>query len=469
MVLLSIGLLFAPSALAMPPEEVDNILYPLQRVDLDFEPTSVIYSGDGVTVFVAGTLSGSQETTAGIIVEFNKPDLSPIREFRLPHSIEALALTPAGDRLIAAGNFNQSSGGVSSILLSNGEIVTARIRSYLQLPSISVGSSGKIYLSRLQSNLIIGVSQNNFDSSSAEDEQFLEVEALAVDSYFFDAKSRIRQIIVSEEDAALFIIPDDETKIYAMELQRFGKIWGDAGYSTEERHARPPLAAFGGRVRSEEYPQGKMSLLLADHQGQMIMVQEYDPKFRTIDLVTIAGVGYTPVPGSFLETLPNSRSIRQPMLIASDRSQTKILSGNIYSRQLVMFTREVGADYLEQVATLELENSPGAIAVNPAGNDAIIAFKDHPALLLLSHPNAATGREETGNVPMETGDEVVRELQKLLTSLGFSVGSIDGVMGARTRHSLRIAAEHYDIEGSLKDLNASIKELKAAVSASAKE
>ncbi|RWN27586.1 peptidoglycan-binding protein [Mesorhizobium sp.] len=458
--LLWLGLLVPQTALAISAERIIDSVRPMQVVTLDLEPVSAVYSKDGETIFVAGKPLNAD---GGIIVEYDRLSLSPRREFRLPHSVEALHLGPAGDRLVAAGNFaDQSSGALSSVRLQGGEVVTARMQTLLELPSISIGRSGKIYLSHLQSNRIAGISPMSFDEPRSNDGQFLSFDALIVDAYFFDSKTPIRQIIVSEEDRAIFVVPDEVAKIYAMELKGFGQLLGEAGYSTAGG-VNLPLAAFASRVTTNEHPGGRMSFLLADHQMQGIMLHEYDPKFRTINLITIAGVGHALIPGTSIELLPRTGSIRQPMLIASDRNLSKILSANVYSRELVIFTREPGADYLEQVAKLLLEKAPSAIAVHPYGEDAVVLFKDGREMLLLSDPGRAPATSGTKDVPIQrTGEESVRDLQKALTRHGLPVGSIDGVLGARTKHALDLAKREFLLEADPGNLDTVVKELNAA-------
>ena len=166
------------------------------------------------------------------------------------------------------------------------------------------------------------------------------------------------------------------------------------------------------------------SLLIGDHPSLMLSTVEFDPVFRTMDVVASAFIGIRIGPGSSVQADPINNLITQPMLIGSDDSQTAILVGDLFSTQLVQMTRGTRGVTLERTGEIELPGMPSSISVSGDGKAAVVVIANSHEVQLLQPSKA------TSNVP--DPDSKIRQLQRDLIALGLDVGGIDGKPGTAT-------------------------------------
>ena len=170
------------------------------------------------------------------------------------------------------------------------------------------------------------------------------------------------------------------------------------------------------------------SLLIGDHPSLALTIVEFDPVFRTMDVVANAFVGIRIEPGSSVQTDPINNLVTQPMLIGSNDSQTTILVGDLFSTQLVQMTRGTRGVTLERVGEIELPGRPSSISVSGDGKAAVVALANSHEVRILQ-PS-----QSTPNVPDPNAK--IKQLQRDLTALGLDVGGIDGKPGAATTSAL---------------------------------
>lgn len=181
------------------------------------------------------------------------------------------------------------------------------------------------------------------------------------------------------------------------------------------------------------------SFLVADMSRNVLSLVDFDASFQSLDLLSVVEFNL-PQSGPALPVWEGTL-IREPSgVIASACDQSVILLGSTTSNQVAQFARNANLATLERVGTVRLPGRPTAIAVDEFARFAIVVSAENRAVMRLSN--------QTDQTPIERviGDPEVRELQRTLTEIGIPVGSIDGILGAKTKRAVDLANKKYNLD-----------------------
>ncbi|CDX21350.1 exported hypothetical protein [Mesorhizobium plurifarium] len=400
-------------------------------VALPFVPSHVMFRPGTNQFFVAGDYNVATQQTR--ILGYSGEDRLQQFEFIVPHSIDAMAFSVTGDRLFVVGGQN-GQGYVSAVMLTSaavleGRPVSAKLAHLPTQASIAVDTQS-VYVGDATSEKIFRIPSVVFD----REHQSSDFDSTNVISSIY-APGAVHALGVSDTLRLAFVSSERVPKIWAVQL--------DGPERVIDEYARPTVtgSGYGGdpipmafliTSRSvESKGQPGVSFLIAEHVASSVSLVDYDPLFQTMDVITTAVAGNHLDPGTTVQVYPDTKLVKQPVLLGSDDNQSTILVGDLYSRQLVQFSRGPASTALERVGVLDLPSAPTSLAVSGDGSVAAAAIADSPDLQILTS-SAVTSASPTEH------DARVRELQRKLTELGLDVGAVDGVRGSTTDRALQV-------------------------------
>lgn len=196
------------------------------------------------------------------------------------------------------------------------------------------------------------------------------------------------------------------------------------------------------------------NFLVADMTRSVLSLVEFDESFQSLDMLSLVEFNLAPsraVLGQLAGT-----SMREPSgLISASCDQSAIFLGSKTSSELAQFARNKGLASLERVGTIRLPGRPSAIAVDPSSGFAIVVSADNRLIMRLSNKESEAPNERV------IGNSDVRELQRTLTEIGIPVGSIDGIIGAKTQRAVSLAERKFGVQlDTQKDIKKSVETLK---------
>jgi len=193
------------------------------------------------------------------------------------------------------------------------------------------------------------------------------------------------------------------------------------------------------------------SFLIADSARRILSLAAYDPDFRSLDVVSLTQLT--------LEARPNGKplsyygiDILQPTnLLVSSCNHSVIWAGNLNSNEIEQFTFNTNLMAIEKVGTIDLHSRPSGLAMNVPGQF---------ALVISANGNTVT-RFQNGDGSI-VGKAAERELQRLLFERGYSVGTIDGIIGAKTMRAVARFQKRNDVQLNInRDLKGALKAIQS--------
>ncbi|WFU50701.1 peptidoglycan-binding domain-containing protein [Sinorhizobium terangae] len=194
-----------------------------------------------------------------------------------------------------------------------------------------------------------------------------------------------------------------------------------------------------GLVGSECGGSAPASLLISDGSSRVSLV-DFDPLFESFDVKAAINVRLRLLPGTRLETLKDTSSVKPATLLASVCDQSVIWVANSFSNEIAQFSRNPVTSDLEKVGSLDLPGLPNAITLQPKGPYGYAVLKK--ARSIVSFRRSTPDSEANPIV----GDDRVREIQRFLSAKGYLYGSIDGLVGPSTIRALEVVSSRYGVD-----------------------
>jgi DNA-binding beta-propeller fold protein YncE len=342
------------------------------------------------------------------IVRYDLEKQVTVKSTDLTHNATDLAITFDGNYAYVVGpGAGEKDGGVISRLdLKNDVIRTISLSDRLVQPKIAVDADGIIFIGDQGSNVVKAVvPAESFDQGAAPE---------VVDAgHSDDLKRAVGSIGVTWDGKFLFVSHIGISAISMID----GKIgqWLhtlDTSVSTKS----------GILVVADDYrpkDTSRASVLLVT--GDTLLVYDLDRKFKNLDLVQNVPVGL----GAQVEV----SSARE--LVSSDSGQHLIILGNRGSKRLVIFNRQ--GRIIERRSEINLPMEAVYVDVSPEGDLAVVLDNRRNALAVIRRP------EGSANCPAQ-GDEL-RTAQRILATLGYPIGAVDGIDGPQTRRAIKLFQE----------------------------
>jgi hypothetical protein len=245
---------------------------------------------------------------------------------------------------------------------------------------------------------------------------------------------------LDEATKALFANTDQGARLIALDVES-GAVTGEISYSSKSPDLSP-LAVHGLVGNLPCRAGAPASFLVASSLLGQLSLIEYDPNFRTLNVLAIAPGVISP--RNAAETFRGTSVIRPVGLIGSSCDQSVIWLGQRNSRTITQFARGPGFTALDLIGTIDLPFVPTALSVSETGDYAVAISETDWSI-------ARYDREPEAGSTGVLGTAAVRELQRMLTGSGYPVGVIDGMMGPQTRRAIEEYAKSRKID--LPDLN----------------
>lgn len=422
-------------------------------ITLPFVPGRVLFHPGNKVFFTASENDGIRETAT--ISAYNAEDALRISQIYVLHTVDAMAFSDDGSWLFLVGGSN-GNGYATRVRASDvlesappPAVTTIKLAKVPVQPSVAVGRE-TLYVSDATSERLIAIPWSVFDRAAASE----NFDAANLESQLFSWGRGVHALTVSKAVNLAFVSYETLPKISALRIvspnyntqqvdsfsrsSTKGNIYGD----------RPvPLSLLMTTGIKAQDGRATASLLVGDHTSLMLTLVDFDPLFRTMDVVATAPIGIRIDPKANVQADPITGLVKQPMLLGSDDNQSTILVGDLYSSQLVQFTRGTRDVTLERVGEIEISGVPSSISVSSDGGAAVVAVANSHDLRILAPANP------TANAP----DTDIRQLQRELAALGLNVGGIDGVVGQGTITALNIFNSATGSNVSVKDVDGALK------------
>lgn len=206
------------------------------------------------------------------------------------------------------------------------------------------------------------------------------------------------------------------------------KEYADISFGEEDRTIEPlkTRAFLPGRLCGSDEREQQASFLISSIRNSSLFLVIFDPDFESLDIVAKSKVSLE-FPEKIDWPTYNASEVKLPSsLLASSCDQGVIWVGNVHSKEIEQFAVNTGLQSLEKIGQISMKNPPKDIAISMAG---------HVAFVISSNQNTISRFTSSGNAV--SGTEAERELQRLLTESGYSVGTIDGQIGIRTFNAVK--------------------------------
>ncbi|MBW4706894.1 peptidoglycan-binding protein [Roseobacter sp. YSTF-M11] len=127
------------------------------------------------------------------------------------------------------------------------------------------------------------------------------------------------------------------------------------------------------------------------------------------------------------------RYSRTPMRVSASCDRARILVTSNNAREVLQLSYNAGFEVLDSLPSVEVPFAPNLLAISHTGNRALVATSRTGEIALLEPRGTADPQIAT----LPDRGPAVRDLQRVLASLGYSVGAIDGLMGQRTEAAIQ--------------------------------
>jgi hypothetical protein len=305
-------------------------------------------------------------------------------------------------------------------------------------------------------------------------------------SFAYENRGGIDDVAVTKDGRTIFVADVGNMRVSA--LRPSGKVTDMiTGYAPRKNDiAGLPLVML---LRASPIEKGDApSLLLGNHQTEILTVADFQPDLESFAVAAVAAVALPPEPRTALQAGPVEGSRNSPLLLASDERQSLIAVGSRLSRHVAFFSR--GAATLERLGDIDLATPPLGLAIAADGRTVVAIHAGMPlaTTIRFGDPGALEARTSSGgmeatsaaptsrrsyrrassatqqnapNLVLQAGSAKIRDLQRRLAELGVSVGAVDGFPGRQTEQALKtlnadrgLALDLRDIDGALETLRA---------------
>ena len=410
-----------------------------KRLDLDIDPAKVVFGGSSIFVI------GSRGNGRGAILRLSH-DLNLEARQDLNFEPQDLTMDPTEELFFLVGETKGTS--VVRVLNSKLDVLGfVDLRRKLAFPSLSVTNSHQVIVGSVPTASASGAFVT-VDASDPTD--------LREDNKFYVARAwkGMTDAWLSEDQNTIFINGAPEIGLYAVDITK-ERLLSDISYTNRRSsNVQQPFSVYGLTSDMTCREGLGSSFIVADNERDTLMLVDYDMRFRSLNIE--AQINFTPRidKGATSSLMAGTNIPRSDVLIASSCTQSTVLVGSHVSKDLVQFARNPNSSALEQVGKFELRDFPTGIFLSRDGKMAVVIPSTGQRIDKFVQPNADAGQSKI------IGDDLVRELQRKLASLGYSVGFIDGDFGPNTLQSVTLAQKQLGFQvPDLRDAQAVLEAL----------
>jgi hypothetical protein len=405
-------------------------------LDFDGRADKVLIAKDGSTGYIIENQPKAGTARLSVI------NLSPYAvktTIVIEHLVSAAAFDPEkSGRLFVAGKAGSDNAGIM-VLTDRNE--TASYVTYGRGGEIALAPDhqGGVYAADSSSNSVLRIGPDDFlpfaEALAAYKSRTAETNIVSLPDI-----GGVKELALSSDDAILFVSDSKRPQIAAFNLNMKGIEVSRIGSPLAKEGELPPLNfALTFRASRRAVSGNVSSLYVVDVRQRRLQLLDYNETVSTFDGVADASLG----------TVAANEPVRQTAnasgnLIGVNESQAVILLGNIQQSSLDLYSRS--GSTLQQLFAVGLPDTPRDIALSADGKRALVLLRSGK-IAMLEEQIGDANPVPANNVPI--GDELTRSIQYRLDRLGFSVGAIDGMVGARTESAVRDAIAKLGLNPSL--------------------
>ncbi|RUM13466.1 hypothetical protein EFD56_27815 [Rhizobium phaseoli] len=414
-------------ALSPCPSLADDIFVPESPLSngtakrFDFQPTVVAASDRFLVV------AGGLDEKDGHIAILDPQTLSVIHQIEPRLLVEDIVVNANGDKLVLAG-FNGVSTELAVYTDQLEELSRLDLERLVGYPQLSIDDDGIVALAG-QKTAIASPALSFYRLDGGElvwRRDFPSELKYGSRGAWIDTKSKLVLVNNATRPSVTAYDFNSGRRVATLQVQ------------SENSRDLTPYSVFG-LVGSECGGSAPASLLISDGSSRVSLV-DFDPLFESFDVKAAINVRLRLLPGTRLETLKDTSSVKPPALLASVCDQSVIWVANSFSNEIAQFSRNPLTSDLEKVGSLGLPGLPNAIALQPKGLYGYAVLKTAKSVVSFQRSAANSGAKPI------VGDDKIREIQRFLSAKGYLYGSIDGLVGPSTVKALEVIGKRYGVE-----------------------
>ncbi|MGC3937329.1 peptidoglycan-binding domain-containing protein [Roseobacter sp. EG26] len=412
------------------------------REALSYEPEKVTLQGDVMYIL------GSNAAGVDVIEIRDTKTLDVLSLAPQELQVDDIAADPRGNALYVIGHDGQLSQ-LNVLDAKLAPIATKSMKNRLGYPKLSTTADGLLIVSGLRTDFSDGF-LGALDIREPSDPQ------IRSDIYAGEAWGGVAGSWFDARSGALFLNAAWDSRLLALSTGK-SYVMSEFGVQTDSGSLGDPYvvsALMGNRGCRND---GATSFLIADLNRDVLTLVDYNEPFQSLDTLSIVEFNLAPT-RALSPALPGT-DLRLPAgLLSSSCDQSVIFLGSRTSNEVAQFARNEFLSSLERVGTIRLPARPVDIDVSTAGDFAIAVSAENRTVMRFSTP------AEDGGPKRIIGDADVRALQRALTEAGLPVGSIDGIIGAKTLRAVQIAEKKYGVKlDATGDIAKTVETLREAI------
>lgn len=171
-------------------------------------------------------------------------------------------------------------------------------------------------------------------------------------------------------------------------------------------------------------------MVIADYSLGTVYALTFEKSFDEFEVKALVQIRPKRTIGSLIGAKIDLIAQKTPLLLTASCDRSRILLGSSNSQEIVQMSYNSSFEVLDVVESIRIDTFPDFLKVSRTGERALVASKRSGRIRVLAAMRNSKPLEEQLRI-----DEI-REIQRILTSLGYSVGAIDGKIGPRTNRAL---------------------------------
>jgi hypothetical protein len=300
----------------------------------------------------------------------------------------------------------------------------------LRSPSIAVARYGRLVFADIESNTVTASESLPFDPGGIPRPRT----TLGQNLYLRDGPAA--DVGVSLDGRFIIV-----SHAYNAKLTLLDRATGEVVDSYDAKGGRSPLSLAVARSVKGGPDEAVTSVLIASCDSNDLALAEVNPHFHAFDRTSTAKLSFG---GKALQT-----GFGSPLLVAASNNLETIVVGSRTDTLLEVLQRVSSLVGVTRGATLggksaglernnivRLNDRPAGVAVSPDGEVVAVLHASGQTVQIVQNPIAWSG--QTG---IAGGSDHIREVQRLLGSLGYPIGTVDGLEGQQTQDAIKAFKE----------------------------
>lgn len=205
---------------------------------------------------------------------------------------------------------------------------------------------------------------------------------------------------------------------------------------------------------SKQFDQFAQPIVLADYSLGMVNAVTFQSSFAEFEVNALVQI--RPERGSekVVARENDFRVPESPLLLTASCDRSRILFGATFSKEVIQMSYNPAFEVLDVIEQTTIDIVPDYLAVSTTGERALAASRSTGQIRILAEPIASELTEDQRTI------SAARDIQRVLTVLGYPIGTIDGKIGPRTNRALDLFQEDLKIELPRNDISKLAKKIR---------